>query len=56
MDIDMPKKLAKKQRHQEQLKVGQISKLTQLGERFQAVLLITNLKVFQYYSTVVEWT
>ena len=46
--------LTKKQRHQKQLKLGQISKLTQLDERFQAVFLITDLKSFQHYNKVVK--
>ncbi len=54
MDVSIPKQLAKKRRYQEQLKLGQTSKLTQLDERFQAVPLFTDLKLFQYYSKVVQ--
>ena len=54
MDVNIPKKLPKKQWHQEQLKLGQISKLSQLDKRFQAVPLITDLKIFQHYSKVVR--
>ena len=56
MDVSISKKLAKKQRHQGQLKLGQTSKLTQLDERFRAVPPITDLKVFHHYSKVVQWT
>ena len=56
MDVSIPKKLAKKQRHQRQLKLGQTSKLTKFDERFQAVPPITDLKVFYHYSKVVQWT
>ena len=45
--------LAKKQWHQKQLKLGQISKLTQFDEHFRAVPPITDLKVFQYYNKIV---
>ena len=56
MNVNKPKKLAKKQQHQGQLKLGQTSKLTQLDERFRAVPPITDLKVFHHYSKVVQWT
>ncbi len=56
MEVSIPKRLAKKRRHQGQLKLGQTSKLTQLDERFRAVPLFTDLKLFQYYSKVVQWT
>ncbi len=56
MDMNIPKQLAKKQRHQGQLKLGQTSKLTQLDERFRVVPLFTDLKLFQHYSKVVQWT
>ncbi len=55
MDVSIPKQLAKKQWHQGQLKQDQTSKLTQLDERFRAVLPFTDLKLFQYYSKVVQW-
>ena len=44
--MSMPKQLAKKQRYQGQSKLGQIKKLTQLDERFWAVLPFTDLKLF----------
>ena len=46
MDISIPKKLTRKQWHQEQLKVGQTRNLTQLDEHFRIVLPISDLKVF----------
>ena len=56
MEVSISKQLAKKRRHQGQLKLGQTSKLTQLDERFRALLLFTDLKLFQHYSKVVQWT
>ena len=56
MEVRILKQLAKKQRHQEQLKLGQRGKLTQLDERFRAVPLFTDLKLFQHYSKVVQLT
>ena len=38
-----------------QLKLGQISKLTQLNERFRAVPPFLDLKLFQHYSKFVQW-
>ncbi len=46
MNVSIPKQLAKKRRYQGQLKLGQTSKLTQLDERFWAVLSFTGLKLF----------
>ncbi len=46
MDVSIPKQLAKKRRHQGQLKLGQTSKLTQLDKRFQAIPPFTNWKLF----------
>ena len=54
MDVNISKQLAKKRRHQGQLKISQISKLTQLDEYFQAVFLFKDLKLFQHYSKVVS--
>ncbi len=56
MEVSIPKRLAKKRRHQGQLKLGQTSKLTQLDERFRAVPPFTDLKLFQHYSKVMQWT
>ena len=56
IDVSIPKQFAKKQRHQELLKLGQISKLTPFDEHFWVVLLFTDLKLFQHYSKVVQWT
>ena len=56
MEVSIPKQLAKKRRHQGQLKLGQTSKLTQFDERFQAVPLFTDLKLFQHYNRMVQWT
>ncbi len=56
MEVSIPKQLAKKQRHQGQLKLGQTSKLIQLDERFQAVPPFMDLKLFQHYSKVMQWT
>ena len=46
MEVSIPKRLAKKQWHQEQLKLGQIIKLTQIDERFWPVPSFTDLKLF----------
>ena len=54
MEVSIPKQLAKKQRHQGQLKLGQTSKFSQLNERFRAVSLFTNWKLFQHYNKVVQ--
>ena len=54
MEVSIPKRLAKKQRHQEQLKLGQTSKLIQLDERFRVVPPFIDLKLFQHYSKVVQ--
>ncbi len=56
MDVSIPKQLAKKRRHQGQLKLGQTNKLTQLDEYFRAVPLFIDLNLFQHYSKVVQWT
>ncbi len=53
--MSISKQLAKKRRHQGQLKLGQRHKLTQLDERFWAISLFTDLKLFQHYSKVVQW-
>ena len=53
--ISIPKRLAKKRGHKRQLKLGQISKVTQLDEQFRALLLFPDLKLFQHYSKVVQW-
>ncbi len=54
MDVSIPKYLVKKRWQQGQLKLGQISKLTQLDERFRAISPFTDLKLFQHYSKVVQ--
>ena len=56
MDVSISKQLAKKQRHQGQLKLSQTNKLTQLDEHFRAVPPITDLKLFQHNSKIVQWT
>ena len=56
MEMSIPKQLAKKQRHQEQLYPGQIDKLNQLDERFRAILTFTDLKLFQHYNKVIQLT
>ncbi len=38
------------------MKLGQPSKLTQLDKRFRVFPLFTDLKLFQHYSKVVQWT
>ena len=54
MKVSIPKQLAKKQRHQGQWKLGQINKLTQIDERFQAVPSFTDLKLFHHFSKLVQ--
>ena len=50
-----PTQMAKKRGHTGELKLGQTSNLTQLDERFQNIPLFTSLKLFRYYSKVVQW-
>ncbi len=56
MDMSIPKQLAKKRQYQGQLKLDQTSKFTKLDKHFQAIALIIDLKLFQYYSKVIQWT
>ncbi len=51
-----PKQMVKKRGHTGELKLGQISNLTQLDERFWNILPFTGLKLFRYYSKVVQWS
>ena len=49
--------MAKKQGHNGQLRLlGQTSKISQLDERFRNVPPFLDLKLFQHYSKVVQWT
>ena len=48
--------MAKKKRNTKELKLGQTSNFIQLNERFRKILPFTDLKLFKYYSKVVEWT
>ena len=54
MEVSILKQLAKKQLHQEQVKLGQIRKLTQLDKHFWTVLPFMDLKLFLHYSKVVQ--
>ena len=54
--VSRPRLLAKKRGHDGQLRLGQTSKVSQLDERFRNVPPFPDLKLFQHYSKVVQWT
>lgn len=54
--VGKPRRLAKKRGQDGQLRLGQTSKVTQLDERFRVVPPFPDLKLFQHYSKVVQWT
>ena len=57
VEVSRLRLLAKKQGHDGQLRLlGQTSKISQLDERFRNVPPFPDLKLFQHYSKVVQWT
>ncbi len=46
IEVSIPRRLTKKQGDEGQLKLGQTSKVTQLDERFRAIPLFLDLKLF----------
>ena len=49
-----PTQIAKKRGYTEELKFGQISNLIQSNERFWKISPFIGLKLFKYYSKVVQ--
>lgn len=50
-----PIQMFKKRRYPGELKLGQITNLTQLDGRYWKILLFINLKLFRHYSKMVQW-
>ena len=56
VEVSRPRLLAKKRGHDGQLRLGQTSKVSQLDKRFRNIPPFPDLKLFQHYSKVVQWT
>ena len=55
--VSRPRLLAMRRGHNGQLRLlEQTSKISQLDEQFRNVFLFPDLKLFQHYSKVVQWT